>query len=153
MIRRPPRSTLFPYTTLFRSGDARRVEGHRALDVLLQLEARDEAAVNLVGPVGQAEYARHGHEMPELRVGHALAAVDLDGGVDHRLQHVGRDHLDRRDLGHGADDAEAIERPRRLEREKARLLDGHAAVGDDVALAAELRQALPEGDAARRAPA
>src|SRR3712207_8087108 len=24
MIRRPPRSTLFPYTTLFRSGDARR---------------------------------------------------------------------------------------------------------------------------------
>src|SRR2546430_4633692 len=27
MIRRPPRSTLFPYTTLFRSGDSRR---HRA---------------------------------------------------------------------------------------------------------------------------
>src|SRR3712207_7577570 len=25
MIRRPPRSTLFPYTTLFRSGDATRV--------------------------------------------------------------------------------------------------------------------------------
>src|SRR3712207_7095441 len=25
MIRRPPRSTLFPYTTLFRSGDRRRV--------------------------------------------------------------------------------------------------------------------------------
>src|SRR3712207_8669113 len=25
MIRRPPRSTLFPYTTLFRSGNARRV--------------------------------------------------------------------------------------------------------------------------------
>src|SRR5258708_22705711 len=29
MIRRPPRSTLFPYTTLFRSGEARRSEaGH-----------------------------------------------------------------------------------------------------------------------------
>src|SRR5689334_24357630 len=28
MIRRPPRSTLFPYTTLFRS-HAERVEGHR----------------------------------------------------------------------------------------------------------------------------
>src|SRR5688572_31839443 len=26
MIRRPPRSTLFPYTTLFRSGSAARVE-------------------------------------------------------------------------------------------------------------------------------
>src|SRR6266496_4578638 len=31
MIRRPPRSTLFPYTTLFRSSDRcrRHVEGHR----------------------------------------------------------------------------------------------------------------------------
>src|SRR5256885_12862499 len=35
MIRRPPRSTLFPYTTLFRSlGDGvRRVEGHGNLDL------------------------------------------------------------------------------------------------------------------------
>src|SRR5256885_12360201 len=30
MIRRPPRSTLFPYTTLFRSLDARRFEVQRA---------------------------------------------------------------------------------------------------------------------------
>src|SRR2546426_5367486 len=30
MIRRPPRSTLFPYTTLFRSGRRRRVGRHRA---------------------------------------------------------------------------------------------------------------------------
>src|SRR2546423_371947 len=29
MIRRPPRSTLFPYTTLFRSGEARTIEGWR----------------------------------------------------------------------------------------------------------------------------
>src|SRR5256885_12467748 len=29
MIRRPPRSTLFPYTTLFRSGHARRVVAQR----------------------------------------------------------------------------------------------------------------------------
>src|SRR2546426_5095216 len=28
MIRRPPRSTLFPYTTLFRSRQARRTPGH-----------------------------------------------------------------------------------------------------------------------------
>src|SRR5438067_8240612 len=27
MIRRPPRSTLFPYTTLFRSGGPRRLQG------------------------------------------------------------------------------------------------------------------------------
>src|SRR5947207_8341984 len=31
MIRRPPRSTLFPYTTLFRSGAATRRRGARAL--------------------------------------------------------------------------------------------------------------------------
>src|SRR2546430_7065220 len=30
MIRRPPRSTLFPYTTLFRSGLSVRLETHRA---------------------------------------------------------------------------------------------------------------------------
>src|SRR3712207_6889977 len=29
MIRRPPRSTLFPYTTLFRSADAREVDVRR----------------------------------------------------------------------------------------------------------------------------
>src|SRR2546429_7337214 len=28
MIRRPPRSTLFPYTTLFRSSGSRRILGH-----------------------------------------------------------------------------------------------------------------------------
>src|SRR5437667_5899940 len=33
MIRRPPRSTLFPYTTLFRSGDLLRSLGHDVLDV------------------------------------------------------------------------------------------------------------------------
>src|SRR3712207_6884567 len=32
MIRRPPRSTLFPYTTLFRSGDDRQRLGLPALD-------------------------------------------------------------------------------------------------------------------------
>src|SRR3712207_7490493 len=31
MIRRPPRSTLFPYTTLFRSALAQRLLGHAAL--------------------------------------------------------------------------------------------------------------------------
>src|SRR3712207_7944532 len=31
MIRRPPRSTLFPYTTLFRSCPSRASRGHRSL--------------------------------------------------------------------------------------------------------------------------
>src|SRR5260221_6897090 len=34
MIRRPPRSTLFPYTTLFRSGASRGLAGQRELSPL-----------------------------------------------------------------------------------------------------------------------
>src|SRR3712207_8328583 len=37
MIRRPPRSTLFPYTTLFRSGDLRGAGGDLRRVVLLGL--------------------------------------------------------------------------------------------------------------------
>src|SRR2546426_5919418 len=40
MIRRPPRSTLFPYTTLFRSIEEHShglVPGERALDMLVQM--------------------------------------------------------------------------------------------------------------------
>src|SRR3712207_7913451 len=38
MIRRPPRSTLFPYTTLFRSGVQ---HGDHALDVHVEVAAHD----------------------------------------------------------------------------------------------------------------
>src|SRR3712207_8396668 len=41
MIRRPPRSTLFPYTTLFRSPTAVALDGVGAVGDLLQL-AQDE---------------------------------------------------------------------------------------------------------------
>src|SRR5688572_31944781 len=40
MIRRPPRSTLFPYTTLFRSGPGRVVGS--GLDVTLHADVEDE---------------------------------------------------------------------------------------------------------------
>src|SRR3712207_8735382 len=57
MIRRPPRSTLFPYTTLFRSGDATDVTARRAagahqrvvdpecLDAAVLQDPRDGVAV------------------------------------------------------------------------------------------------------------
>src|SRR3712207_7136026 len=48
MIRRPPRSTLFPYTTLFRSGGA-----HRAHGV-------DAAAAGPVGQLDALALAREG---------------------------------------------------------------------------------------------
>src|SRR3712207_7751201 len=47
MIRRPPRSTLFPYTTLFRSADRRR-RGGAARDLHEVQLARDQRGNRLV---------------------------------------------------------------------------------------------------------
>src|SRR3712207_8349874 len=61
MIRRPPRSTLFPYTTLFRSADrpagARRVERHEPRDAAarrVRRRERDAQQRPRVGPGGGA---------------------------------------------------------------------------------------------------
>src|SRR3712207_8706025 len=40
MIRRPPRSTLFPYTTLFRSGDERRSLGNQQAQAIGRARGR-----------------------------------------------------------------------------------------------------------------
>src|SRR3712207_8259488 len=59
MIRRPPRSTLFPYTTLFRSAQ-RRDRG----DLLL---GRQHAALEL--DRGEAEVVDHAPGLPDQAVG------------------------------------------------------------------------------------
>src|SRR5262245_63105701 len=77
MIRRPPRSTLFPYTTLFRSGQVREPGGERGFEeageLLLQLglEARahrphcvDEREARPLEPVRSEE---HTSELQSLR--------------------------------------------------------------------------------------
>src|SRR5687768_17795203 len=51
MIRRPPRSTLFPYTTLFRSTDPAVAESLNSLGLVLTLKARFDAAE----PSGRSE--------------------------------------------------------------------------------------------------
>src|SRR2546430_9598587 len=71
MIRRPPRSTLFPYTTLFRS-DARAVGGGPGHRHARAAEDRQEAAV-LHRPRGAVLPHRGGHEG-----GHALAGRPRD---------------------------------------------------------------------------
>src|SRR3712207_1544007 len=80
MIRRPPRSTLFPYTTLFRSVLHRLLLDHLgpALQLHLAVLAIDEGADVLLVPV--------------------LGAAGLLDGLLHRLQHlVALDHLLARD--------------------------------------------------------
>src|SRR2546422_7980667 len=69
MIRRPPRSTLFPYTTLFRS-EVR--EGHGDCDlVLLSAERRQR------GPIVPELGPKHGAR-PRLDVQRRRAAAELD---------------------------------------------------------------------------
>src|SRR3712207_7411828 len=55
MIRRPPRSTLFPYTTLFRSH--RRCHGHAASATQRMAQHRHDVCVDAVGAFGQCEPA------------------------------------------------------------------------------------------------
>src|SRR3712207_8209911 len=75
MIRRPPRSTLFPYTTLFRSG---RVGGQRllvrALDLALDLRLAHDHRL---------EPARHAEEVAR-RVAVAVRVDRQLGGPDAR---------------------------------------------------------------------
>src|SRR2546425_9924755 len=74
MIRRPPRSTLFPYTTLFRSGRARG-EGRAVAG------RRDR-------PAGAGETLRRlGDELPRLQLRARREAAEL-GGRSHRVLHV-----------------------------------------------------------------
>src|SRR5689334_24658576 len=51
MIRRPPTSTLFPYTTLFRSDPSEQLAGHRRFTLYLVA-----GGVLLLGAVGAASF-------------------------------------------------------------------------------------------------
>src|SRR2546421_9792119 len=83
MIRRPPRSTLFPYTTLFRSGGGRR--SFREARVEAHVLAGDAQRAFEVAVVA-FEPPRH-HHLEHLAIGAArrnhlveLAHVDADLG-------------------------------------------------------------------------
>src|SRR3712207_6977132 len=71
MIRRPPRSTLFPYTTLFRSAQRRVLDGHT--EVLLfpggyaGLQPLAGGLANLCLVVEKRMFERLGRRWPDLR--------------------------------------------------------------------------------------
>src|SRR5688572_32527721 len=63
MLRRPPRSTLFPYTTLFRSGfPSRRPEGRRSSRVT-RLTVIKNLARHLGWPVREGRSEEHTSEL------------------------------------------------------------------------------------------
>src|SRR5256885_9344946 len=82
MIRRPPRSTLFPYTTLFRSvrhhgGEGQRLPCHEAAHV----RRRGINAHCLIGEVAQGE---------ELG---AVEGIDCPVGADRKSTRLNSSHL------------------------------------------------------------
>src|SRR2546422_10976435 len=95
MIRRPPRSTLFPYTTLFRSADL-----PRRLDRL--------------GPVARVAGVGLGHDVARDAVG----PDDLARGPHHELRHHGEDHG-------RADGEERPPEPAEIDRKSTRLNSSH----------------------------
>src|SRR2546425_12257425 len=87
MIRRPPRSTLFPYTTLFRSARGR---GRPPVDEEHVLASRrgeeDEVAAGIAEDEGRAERDRDARN----GLGHRFRGEDTAGDG----RRVGRQHLE-----------------------------------------------------------
>src|SRR2546430_12402890 len=79
MIRRPPRSTLFPYTTLFRS----RLHRFTPACLFQGHEPDEEVGVRLAGPQLRhpPELARRLVQHPGLVEGDAQVAVLVDAGI------------------------------------------------------------------------
>src|SRR3712207_8311388 len=55
MIRRPPRSTLFPYTTLFRSADAASAAARRIMGLVAARDGADDATLVIACPEAPAD--------------------------------------------------------------------------------------------------
>src|SRR5256886_14835738 len=138
MIRRPPRSTLFPYTTLFRSPDARQraraaveADERRVIGVEIGADARVHARRPAAGALDLAALAGE-----PVHVGGRSAEIGNDAGearhlVAHRLdlaQHgIFRAALDDAALvlGDGAEGAAAEAAALDRDREADHLVSGN----------------------------
>src|SRR2546422_4421575 len=85
MIRRPPRSTLFPYTTLFRSRETR--DNNKVQQALEELQKtfKDEKA-NSMYPMIKARSEEHTSEL-QSRL-HLVCRLLLEKKKKHKILHV-----------------------------------------------------------------
>src|SRR5260370_36871418 len=90
MIRRPPRSTLFPYTTLFRSRTARSGRHHsRRCTGLRRRQERDERVLGLLEPARDlTNPARQPREDCTVRANRAQLLRALIQGTGHAVELV-----------------------------------------------------------------
>src|SRR3712207_8087209 len=85
MIRRPPRSTLFPYTTLFRSAVTHPLRNHRALEEVGAELGEDAPARDLADAVSGAPDALQAG-------GHGLRRLHLNHQVDRKSTRLNSSH-------------------------------------------------------------
>src|SRR2546421_9456853 len=99
MIRRPPRSTLFPYTTLFRSKVSRlqrkttlsRIECARSKQVGLNAETKKGVGIEPTGEI----YILTLHLITRVIRGFRMQASAAENGSSHLGQEDCRDNVDR----------------------------------------------------------
>src|SRR5438034_11620829 len=122
MLRRPPRSTLFPYTTLFRSDPAARHRGQRRVD-------------HLAGPRVLRAPPEAQDELPDHRLGELRRTPEAAVG----LVELRRERLERAEEDLVGDELRRTPEPVRLGE---RLADLARRGGD---LAAPMRPPVGEG--------
>src|SRR5437667_6356189 len=83
MIRRPPRSTLFPYTTLFRSGLSVHADDAQHLVAALVVEEREARGV--AGPAEFADGPGGGEQL--------VLDLDLLGVLDRKSTRLNSSHI------------------------------------------------------------
>src|SRR2546427_1035768 len=95
MIRRPPRSTLFPYTTLFRSSLSlgKRSHGGRPCTAIQRLTPRTWAAARVLVRCGRRNGSHAGRERPTGERPQEVPPPDHEGGTvpGHEAQAVLRE--------------------------------------------------------------
>src|SRR3712207_7101581 len=80
MIRRPPRSTLFPYTTLFRSAKLPRIELIKPSHVICKNTVTSMQAGIVYGYIGQVDYIVSKIKQEMIQLGEGEPYVIATGG-------------------------------------------------------------------------